>query len=656
MPNTVPNGGAIQEGRIWTPEQWSTAWEFKIDATSGESTNQTLNNPTINDATYTGLTNFTALDVTGATSLSGGGSFGGSFAGNPTFSGSPVINGGMVTSTGTTNASSLADRFAVTRNLVTDYGVVLNDATAATANTTKIQQAINDWQNTTSTSGAGARLIVPVGLAHTGPLTIAGQITIEGISRSGSGFNLATGSTAPLFTIQTTGTGPAAGAPGGMFNLVNLRLTTSTKVGDANAHGIKMVAGTWNGTLHLRECIIYNFPGCGITAASSGNVVNAFGTYFYNNGSHGINANSQVDWKFILCTSSVNGGRGLSTSGCDSFHCLSTNFHTNADDNVHIFVDVSSSAGQMRFVHCDFDAGLKNGFYYDIRGTGSCVIDGGTFEFSSSSAPNTYSDVVISSAANNGLVLHGCSFGTTHLTTGNVAYHTRFEGAGNYITMLGTQNFKEPLVTSRQSGIKYVSPCQIVVSAGGIDITGDSSLKPVTSVQVVANGPRGLDLGADTSDGTQSTRLFFSTSTPGQSVSMRNTASGSLAIATGGTPGTISGTVKATMDAAGIWQYSNTTGITAFAGGGQTNATQLTTVINRIITVATAADSVKLPVAVAGMIVVVINASSNACQVFGTSPATINGVATGTGVSLAAGKTALYCCALANVWSGGALA
>lgn len=86
------------------------------------------------------------------------------------------------------------------------------------------------------------------------------------------------------------------------------------------------------------------------------------------------------------------------------------------------------------------------------------------------------------------------------------------------------------------------------------------------------------------------------------------------------------------------------TGITAHAGGGQANATLLTGEFNRVDTVATAANSVKLPApSVVGQVVAVVNnAASNSMQVFGSGTDTINGVATGTGVAQAAGKMGYY--------------
>jgi hypothetical protein len=92
-------------------------------------------------------------------------------------------------------------------------------------------------------------------------------------------------------------------------------------------------------------------------------------------------------------------------------------------------------------------------------------------------------------------------------------------------------------------------------------------------------------------------------------------------------------------------------GLTAFAGGGQTGALQLTGDMAEVTTVATAADSVKLPPALAGRTYYLVNAAaSNSMQVFGNGTDTINGVATATGVAQAAGKSATYFCCAAGNW------
>jgi hypothetical protein len=86
-----------------------------------------------------------------------------------------------------------------------------------------------------------------------------------------------------------------------------------------------------------------------------------------------------------------------------------------------------------------------------------------------------------------------------------------------------------------------------------------------------------------------------------------------------------------------------TDSVTAIAGGGQTNATQLIGALANVTVVATAADSVKLPLAQAGMVFFLQNSdAADSMQVFGAGTDTINGVATATGVAQAAGKSAMY--------------
>jgi phosphotransferase system IIB component len=96
--------------------------------------------------------------------------------------------------------------------------------------------------------------------------------------------------------------------------------------------------------------------------------------------------------------------------------------------------------------------------------------------------------------------------------------------------------------------------------------------------------------------------------------------------------------------------FSNQDGITANAGGGQTNAYQITATISRIGIVATNADSVKLPASKNGAMYILVNNSSNAMQVFGHDTATINNAAFSTGISQAANTTTLYICPVKGTW------
>lgn len=100
------------------------------------------------------------------------------------------------------------------------------------------------------------------------------------------------------------------------------------------------------------------------------------------------------------------------------------------------------------------------------------------------------------------------------------------------------------------------------------------------------------------------------------------------------------------------WPIATTAdGLTATVSGTQTTSLLLTAQINRISTVASGADGVRLLPANPGVTQILINdAASNAMQVFGSGTDTINDVATATGVSQAAGKTALYTCSVAGKW------
>ena len=117
----------------------------------------------------------------------------------------------------------------------------------------------------------------------------------------------------------------------------------------------------------------------------------------------------------------------------------------------------------------------------------------------------------------------------------------------------------------------------------------------------------------------------------------------------------------------GFFRMSDANAITALAGGAQLNATPLVNGYNRIVTVASANDSVLLPPCVNGvagdvgaggygntngMFVIVTNShATNAVNVFAQgSVQSINAIAGGTQFSLAATKTAMFICSAAGIW------
>lgn len=91
--------------------------------------------------------------------------------------------------------------------------------------------------------------------------------------------------------------------------------------------------------------------------------------------------------------------------------------------------------------------------------------------------------------------------------------------------------------------------------------------------------------------------------------------------------------------------------LTAKAGGGQAGATLLPNFMHRVTTVATANDSVVLPAAQAGEILLVNNSDpTDSLQVFANGSDTINGIAGATGIPLLAGQSLFLFSPVAGVW------
>lgn len=115
------------------------------------------------------------------------------------------------------------------------------------------------------------------------------------------------------------------------------------------------------------------------------------------------------------------------------------------------------------------------------------------------------------------------------------------------------------------------------------------------------------------------------------------------------TPNGTGETVVEQLRSTGVSKRSVTAGITAFATGGQGSATQLTSDINEISTCATAGDSVKMPTAEAGLLVVVINNGAASCDVFPASGDNL-GAGVDTAVALANGSNVTYVCYNSTNW------
>jgi len=88
---------------------------------------------------------------------------------------------------------------------------------------------------------------------------------------------------------------------------------------------------------------------------------------------------------------------------------------------------------------------------------------------------------------------------------------------------------------------------------------------------------------------------------------------------------------------------SVTDGITAHSGGGQANAVPLTSLLNRVTTVAVANDSVLLPKAVAGLKVRVSNAAANNLGVYPSTGDAINALSANAMYAQATGRVDFIC-------------
>lgn len=95
---------------------------------------------------------------------------------------------------------------------------------------------------------------------------------------------------------------------------------------------------------------------------------------------------------------------------------------------------------------------------------------------------------------------------------------------------------------------------------------------------------------------------------------------------------------------------SSQTGITATASGVQSTAFLLTTRVNNVTTVASAADAIKLQANPLGKVIWVMNNGANSMQVFGSNTDTINAIATATGIAHPAGALVAYVGITATGW------
>ena len=95
---------------------------------------------------------------------------------------------------------------------------------------------------------------------------------------------------------------------------------------------------------------------------------------------------------------------------------------------------------------------------------------------------------------------------------------------------------------------------------------------------------------------------------------------------------------------------SSTNAVTATPSGTQANSFAVTTAINRVTVVATAGDSVRLPLAAPGMQIIVSNAGAAAMSIWPGVGDAVNSLAANAAYALPVNKTAEFFSAAAGSW------
>jgi len=97
-----------------------------------------------------------------------------------------------------------------------------------------------------------------------------------------------------------------------------------------------------------------------------------------------------------------------------------------------------------------------------------------------------------------------------------------------------------------------------------------------------------------------------------------------------------------------------TPNVTAFGGGGQANATVLTTLVSTITVCAAPGDSIKLPTARGGNVFAIVNATATSCNLYPDAGQEIMALGVNNPQAVAAGEVFLFA-STGTGWGGGRL-
>lgn len=296
---------------------------------------------------------------------------------------------------------------------------------------------------------------------------------------------------------------------------------------------------------------------------------------------------------------------------------------------------------------------------------------------------NNLSDLASASTARTNLEL-GAASTVTFLnlyagasgTAGTLRSYSSTATSG-YLSMAGAANAGNYAIVITNASHGQAATYSIPDCGGS---SADFLLSKSSGTQHITLGSLQLDVGAlslGSSGNASSLTLYPATAANGTLIisplnaggafntTLRNSAMGQSSVISFPDPGAATANVLLSASAgtqtisagslaltAGYMLASRDNALTAHAGGGQGSALQLAKQINRVTTVATAADSVKLPAALAGRSVVVVNAAAaNAMDCFPSVGEIINALSANTALSIAANKTVMFVCAVDGTWN-----
>lgn len=319
-------------------------------------------------------------------------------------------------------------------------------------------------------------------------------------------------------------------------------------------------------------------------------------------------------------------------------------------------VKVKSAAAAAGVAISTISSGTNENLTIDAKGSGTVTINGtatgsilhGAATSVSSSSASALA-VGPNGAANPVLQVDG--------STSSAATGVKVKGAaaagGVAISVVSSGTNENLTIDAKGSGTVTINGTATgaVLSGAPVTVTAANA----NALSVGPNGTTNPTLDVDTSTASAATGLKVKSAAAASGLALSVVSSGTNENLTLDAKGsgtiTLGGTSTGYVISGQLLRLPSADNLTAHAGGGQGSALALTAEVNRVTTVATAGDSVSLPASAAGLDVVVINAGANPMQVYGAGTDTINGVATGTGVSQMPSSVVIYVCATAGAWS-----